>query len=338
MADTKISALPAVTTPVAGTSVLPIVQTGTTKKITITELTGTQVSAAGEVGIGGDTTGVVAGVSVTSKFCVKNEGANPVAGFVHVNDTTANSGSNTFACRSRGTLAAPTVVQNGDSLWNMYIAGNDGTDLALAAEIRVEVDGTPGSNDMPGRILLRTTPDGSQAPVDAVKIDSAQNVTVSAGNLVIGTAAKGINFTANTNALGMTSELLNWYEEGTWTPTLSFGGATTGITYGTQFGQYTRIGRQVTLVAKVVLTSKGSATGLAAITGLPFNAAANVNSMTVVDPASSFSGIIVGGATLLSIATDTLYFLQQSLTDRTTMSQTNFGDTADFRFVIVYTV
>jgi hypothetical protein len=59
----------------------------------------------------------------------------------------------------------------------MYIAGNDGTDLALAAEIRVEVDGTPGSNDMPGRILLRTTPDGSQAPVDAVKIDSAQKAT-----------------------------------------------------------------------------------------------------------------------------------------------------------------
>jgi hypothetical protein len=107
---------------------------------------------SGNTGVGGDTTGVVAGVTVTSKFCVKNEGANPVAGFVHVNDTTANSGSNTFACRSRGTLAVPTIVQNNDSLWNMYIAGNDGTDLALAAEIRVEVDGTPGSNDMPGRI------------------------------------------------------------------------------------------------------------------------------------------------------------------------------------------
>jgi hypothetical protein len=260
MADTKISALTSVTTPVAGTSVLPIVQTGTTKKITITELTGTQVSAAGEVGIGGDTTGVVAGVSVTSKFCVKNEGANPVAGFVHVNDTTANSGSNTFACRSRGTLAVPTVVQNGDSLWNMYIAGNDGTDLALAAEIRVEVDGTPGSNDMPGRILLRTTPDGSQAPVDAVKIDSAQNVTVSAGNLVIGTSGKGIDFSA-TPSTG-TSELFSDYEEGTFTAVLTCGTSGT-ITVSSTFGtlQYTKIGRMVYITGYINASAVSSPLG-----------------------------------------------------------------------------
>jgi hypothetical protein len=220
------------------------------------------------VGIGGDTTGVVAGVSVTSKFCVKNEGANPVAGFVHVNDTTANSGSNTFACRSRGTLAVPTIVQNNDSLWNMYIAGNDGTDLALAAEIRVEVDGTPGSNDMPGRILLRTTPDGSQAPVDAVKIDSAQNVTVSAGNLVIGTSGKGIDFAA-TSGTG-TSELFNDYEEGTWTPIAGGSGGQTGQTYGVQGGRYTKIGRAVFVTFDVELTVEGTITGDAQVSGLPF--------------------------------------------------------------------
>ncbi len=264
MADTKISALTAVTTPVAGTSVLPIVQTGTTKKITITELTGTQVSAAGEVGIGGDTTGVVAGVTVTSKFCVKNEGANPVAGFVHVNDTTAGSGSGTFACRSRGTLATPTVVQDNDSLWNMYIAGNDGTDLALAAEIRVEVDGTPGSNDMPGRILLRTTPDGSQAPVDAVKIDSAQNVTVSAGNLVIGTSGKGIDFSA-TPGTG-TSELLSDYEEGTWTPTDASGA---GLTFADAAGFYTKIGRVVNWQAFVLYPTTADVSN-AQIGNVPF--------------------------------------------------------------------
>jgi hypothetical protein len=218
------------------------------------------------VGIGGDTTGVVAGVSVTSKFCVKNEGANPVAGFVHVNDTTANSGSNTFACRSRGTLAAPTVVQNGDSLWNMYIAGNDGTDLALAAEIRVEVDGVPGSNDMPGRILLRTTPDGSQSPVDAVKVDSAQNVTVSAGNLVIGTSGKGIDFSA-TPGTG-TSELLADYEEGTFTPSVSSDSGS--LTSATATGLYTKIGNVVTLRATVKLTNVGTAAGALRLGNLPF--------------------------------------------------------------------
>ena len=225
---------------------------------------------SGNTGVGGDTTGTIAGVSVTSKFCVKQDGTNPVAGFVKAEDTTAVSGSATFACRSRGTLTAPTVVQNGDSLWNMYIAGNDGTDLALAAEIRVEVDGTPGSNDMPGRILLRTTPDGSQAPVDAVKIDSAQNVTVSAGNLVIGTSGKGIDFSA-TPGTG-TSELLADYEEGTWTPVLTGFSGSSGITFSTQKGGYVKVGKQVTVNCSLTLSAKTSITGIVVINGLPFTA------------------------------------------------------------------
>jgi hypothetical protein len=101
-----------------------------------------------------------------------------VAGFVKAENTTANSGSVMFACRSRGTLAAPTVVQNGDSLWNMYLAGYDGTDLALAAEIDVQVDGVPGSNDMPGRILFKTTPDGSQTPAERMRIHASGGVSI----------------------------------------------------------------------------------------------------------------------------------------------------------------
>jgi hypothetical protein len=158
----------------------------------------------------------------------------------------------------------------------MYIAGNDGTDLALAAEIRVEVDGVPGSNDMPGRILLRTTPDGSQAPVDAVKIDSAQNVTVSAGNLVIGTAGKGIDFSADPSAPGMTSELLDDYEEGTFTPTVSSSGTPPTVTsYLNRLGFYTKIGNRVfaTIFMRATLSSAG--TGFPVITGLPYAASGN---------------------------------------------------------------
>jgi hypothetical protein len=157
----------------------------------------------------------------------------------------------------------------------MYIAGNDGTDLALAAEIRVEVDGVPGSNDMPGRILLRTTPDGSQAPVDAVKIDSAQNVTVSAGNLVIGTNGKGIDFSA-TPGTG-TSELLSDYEEGTWTPVVEGSTSAGTATYALQNGRYTKVGRQV-YVEVAISWSGGTGTGNLTITGLPFTSA---NSGTV---------------------------------------------------------
>jgi hypothetical protein len=228
---------------------------------------------SGNTGVGGDTVGVVAGVTVTSKFCVKQDGTNPVAGFVKAENTTASSGAGTFACRSRGTIAAPTVVQNGDNLWTMFLAGNDGTDLALAAQIQVDVDGTPGSNDMPGRIVFKTTPDGSQSPAEAMKIDSAQNVTVSAGNLVIGTSGKGIDFSA-TPGTG-TSELLADYEEGTWTPEV-FDAATGGNqgSGSSAAGNYTKVGNIVTVYCLIasINTTGMTAGNVFYIGGLPFAA------------------------------------------------------------------
>jgi hypothetical protein len=220
----------------------------------------------GGLGVGGNTTGVVAGATITSKFCVKHEGANQTGGFVHVNNTTAASGAGIFACRSRGTLAAPTIVQDNDNLATISFAGGDGVDLALAARISVEVDGTPGSNDMPGRMVFLTTPDGSQTPVEAMKIDSAQNVTVSAGNLVIGTSGKGIDFSA-TPGTG-TSELLDDYEEGTWTPTIVMDtGTSTG---GTFSGLYTKIGRQVTLTISANVGTVASSPQIEGFSNLPF--------------------------------------------------------------------
>lgn len=63
---------------------------------------------------------------------------------------------------------------------------------------------------------------------------------------------------------------LDDYEEGTWTPTLSFGGGSTGITYLTRIGSYIKIGRLVFIDFEIDLTSKGSSTGSALISGLPF--------------------------------------------------------------------
>lgn len=62
-------------------------------------------------------------------------------------------------------------------------------------------------------------------------------------------------------------------ETGSWTPVLRFGGASTGITYATQEGYYTRIGNRVFIYGNILLSSKGSATGQADITGLPFTSA-----------------------------------------------------------------
>lgn len=70
---------------------------------------------------------------------------------------------------------------------------------------------------------------------------------------------------------------LDDYEEGTWTPGLSFGGGAAGIAYSVQTGTYIKIGRLVSLSFVLTLTSKGSSTGNAQITGLPFTTSASPN-------------------------------------------------------------
>jgi hypothetical protein len=79
----------------------------------------------------------------------------------------------------------------------------------------------------------------------------------------------GITFPA-TQVASADANTLDDYEEGTWIPTLKFGGGSTGITYSQQFGQYTKIGRLVTCTFNIFLSSKGSSAGSATIDGLPF--------------------------------------------------------------------
>ena len=106
--------------------------------------------------------------------------------------------------------------------------------------------------------------------------------TIVAGNLVIGTAGKGIDFSANTHAAGMTSELLNWYEEGTWTPVLEAeNGAFGAISYnGLSGGRYVRVGDVVHVQALFLTDSvaAGTASLEVRIGGLPFTAVASSGS------------------------------------------------------------
>jgi hypothetical protein len=98
--------------------------------------------------------------------------------------TNANNAEGTFFTlgKSRGTSAgAVTVVQNNDRIGGFNFQGTDGTDIHTAAQIHVFVDGTPGNNDMPGRIVFTTTADGASSPTEAMRIDSKQRVTVKAG-------------------------------------------------------------------------------------------------------------------------------------------------------------
>jgi len=85
---------------------------------------------------------------------------------------TALAGTRFMYGRSRGTLAVPVIVQDNDVLAAIDAAGFDGTDYVLAAQIDFEVDGAPGANDMPGRIVFKTTTDGGVLPTTRWTIDS----------------------------------------------------------------------------------------------------------------------------------------------------------------------
>jgi len=92
---------------------------------------------------------------------------------------------------------------------------------------------------------------------------------IGVGDATPASSGAGITFPA-TQAASSDANTLDDYEEGNWTPDLTFGNANTGVTYAVRTGRYVKVGRLVTLQGYVSLTSKGSATGFARMAGLPF--------------------------------------------------------------------
>lgn len=139
----------------------------------------------------------------------------------------------------------------------------------------------------------------SVANLTAGRSVSVADLAVSANNIVPGTAAKGVNFTANTPLAGMTTQLLNWYEEGTWTPTWN-GGTITNIV----FARYTRIGKLIHCELGVVL---GSSVGVSDSTiSLPWTGISGAGGGSI--------GYYSGGATpyLYLIPDSTIFKMRSS--------------------------
>ncbi len=101
--------------------------------------------------------------------------------------------------------------------------------------------------------------------------------TIVDGNLVIGTAGKGIDFSADPSAPGMTSELFDDYEEGTWTPSWGGTGGNPTNTYSTQTGTYTKIGNRVTCFCEIATATTSGGSGNLRILGLPFTVSSGLS-------------------------------------------------------------
>ena len=250
MADLKISQLTSATTPLAGTEVAPIVQSSTTKKVSIANLT---------------------------------------------------------AGRSVGMQQANIAAAAGGGIGNPAWVADDGTGAMRLAFLAAPYAGVPA-----GKPWLHSYQDiyiGSDAGITVNFVSGGTTVSFDSGNLKPA-AAKGVNFTANTPAAGMTSQLLNWYEEGTWTPTLAYSVSDGDLNYtaGYRNGTYTRVGRLVT-VNFYVLFNETTASGNLTLTNLPFVTANLTNIINgggmYVDNMTGFTGaptwqISQNGGTVMS--------------------------------------
>lgn len=89
------------------------------------------------------------------------------------------TGPGTSYAKSRATTPGTNgIVSSGDILGNVRFAGDDGTAFIDAAQIFAAVDGTPGTNDMPGRLVFSTTADGASSPTERMRIDNLGRVGI----------------------------------------------------------------------------------------------------------------------------------------------------------------
>jgi hypothetical protein len=168
------------------------------------------------------------------------------------------------------------------------------------------------------------------------------DVNVTGGNIVIGTAGNGIDFSANSNAAGMTSELLNDYEEGTWTPTVIGSGTAGTYTLSGVVAYYTKIGNQVTVFANFGFSAASGGSGYVTIGGLPFNYRTNNSALgTIMGINFDYSaGMLYAVIAATSSSSTNNIFIQEAQDNTTSTEGPIAGVTAStsFRFTYTYTV
>ena len=335
MADTKITALTALTAADPANDVIPIVDvsdtsmaaSGTTKKISVNNILGASGTAtlASATITGAATVGTTLGVTGVSSFAA---GTALLPALTRTGDT--NTGiyypaADTFAVTTGGTErlrvdstgkvginnTAPqgtlTINNANDDAFVLFgnnasaLTGSYGaikasytgdiTNFGIAAA--VDFIRNESSDGKGGDIYFKTNSAGESGATTKVIINGA-------GNIKMAVANKGIDFSINSNATGATSEILNDYEEGTWTPVATGLTNVGAVTYN---ATYTKIGRVVYINLKVTaVTSTTSVANTTFFSGLPFTPALN-STITAVNEGNITSlgvGLIATGSTVFT--------------------------------------
>jgi hypothetical protein len=236
-----------------------------------------------------------------------------------VNVNFGNGNSSSTSAHSRLNIET-TGAGGGDPKITYTISGVlnwcAGVDNSDGDKYKISYSDAPGTNDY---LTINST--------GAVALNGA--VTTATG--------VGITFPA-TQSASTDANTLDDYEEGSWTPVLAFGGGSTGITYSSQQGNYTKIGNRVFISGRIGLSNKGSSTGLVTITGLPFTSANTVfNSMSIAgfDLASITGSLQAYNAPNTSTVSEITYL---GTGTHTGLNQSNFNNGSGLMFNFSYSI
>ena len=229
----------------------------------------------------------------TPKLVVSGSG---VAGAMQVvRHTSPGVGGSILGLTStRGTDAnSYTILQANDGMGALIFAGADGNEFVQAASIVAAVDGTPGDNDMPGRLVFSTTADGGSGTTERMRIDSS-------GNVGIGTTTPGaILHTTKTSAGAATvgAFLQNSSDTASTEVRLAFA-SNTALLSSDRYGWIGHINTGGTNGG--ALTFATTPGGTAATERMRINSSGNVG----IGTTANYRLAVVGGATQLSGSTD----------------------------------
>lgn len=172
--------------------------------------------------------------------------------------TDASAGWLWLAKYASGTIGTNTTAVNADErLGNITFSGSDGSNQTQAASISAAVDGTPGTDDMPGRLVLSTTADGASGSTERLRINSSGTIFCGNGETAASPASSTISATsgAGTNIGGATLTIQGGRGTGTGTGgPIVFSTAAAGTT-GTTLNAATERARLTSTGALLVGTS-----------------------------------------------------------------------------------
>ena len=160
----------------SATNALRITQTGTGNALLVEDSaspdsTPVVITSAGYLVVG--YTDNIPATFANTKF-IQSHSVSGTAGYTAARwDATANGPQLLFGKSRGGAVGTLGIVAADDILGQIVFSGDDGVDLVTAgAQIVAYVDGTPGANDMPGRLVFSTTADGASSPTERMRINS----------------------------------------------------------------------------------------------------------------------------------------------------------------------